>query len=106
MNASLPLASFYSITSLELAIATDGLVKPTAVIKNVSRYSCWACITDVGFIPVLCCAPGFDSTKFHTFDIFFVLRLRGMKDETDITSHRLMKINAGYDVRKITVSEI
>lgn len=38
---------------------------------------------------------------------FFVLCLRGMKVEMDITSHGLMKItNASYDVHKITVNKV
>lgn len=71
--------------------------------KNVSL----ACVTDVGFISVLCCALDLNSTKFHIFEVLFVLRLAGMKFETDNTSRGVEKVtNGSYDVCKITVNNL
>lgn len=56
---------------------------------------------------MLCCVPGFDSTKLRIFEVLLFSRLRGMKVETDTASHRLMTItNASYDVCKITVNKM
>lgn len=59
-------------------------------------------LTDVSFISVCMCW----TSKFHSFEVFlFLFSVCGIKVETDISSHRLMRItNASYD--EITVNKI